>query len=127
MLTELGRCGEGNAETEHARHSVQRIQMLLGERERIQRGQARRAPPVFDAQLSSDMSKELGRAILHWQRAAQQQQFHLRETPPRFGRLRYVAIVKLVKPTKSGIYDLFDFSKSRMRRLMLDRTACAAP
>ena len=43
------------------------------------------------------------------------------------GRLRYAAIVKLVKPTKSGIYDLFDFSKSRMRRLMLDRTACAAP
>src|SRR5450432_1069714 len=48
--------------------------MLLGERKRIQRSQASRTPSVFDAQISSDASHELGRASLHWQRAAQEEQ-----------------------------------------------------
>src|ERR1700675_1711850 len=48
--------------------------MLLSERKRIQRGQASRAPSVFDAQLSSDTSQELGHSPLHWQRAAQEEQ-----------------------------------------------------
>src|SRR2546422_5141174 len=48
--------------------------MLLGERKRIQRGQASRAPSIFDAQLSSDTSQELGRSSLYRQRAAQEEQ-----------------------------------------------------
>src|SRR5450631_4205971 len=48
--------------------------MLLGDRKRIQRSQASRTPSVFDAQLSSDASQELGRSSLHWQRAAQEEQ-----------------------------------------------------
>src|SRR6266404_1322405 len=48
--------------------------MLLGECKRIQRGQATRAPPFFDVQLSSDTSQEPGYSLLHWQRAAQKEQ-----------------------------------------------------
>src|SRR6266850_8126015 len=48
--------------------------MLLGERKRIQRGQASRAPSVFDAQLGPDASQELRDSFLHWQRAAQKEQ-----------------------------------------------------
>src|ERR1700686_78130 len=74
MLTELGRRSERHPETDYARHSVQRPQMPLAERERVQRGQASRAPSVFDAQLSSDTSQELGGSPLHWQRPAQEEQ-----------------------------------------------------
>jgi hypothetical protein len=48
--------------------------MLLDERKSIQRGQASRAPSVFDAQLTSDASQELWGASLHGQRAAQKEQ-----------------------------------------------------
>src|ERR1700686_1851726 len=74
MLTKLGSRSERKAETDYARPSVQRPQMLLGDRQRIQRGQAARAPSVFDAQLSSDASQEFGGSCLHWQRAAQKEQ-----------------------------------------------------
>src|ERR1700680_2872428 len=48
--------------------------MLLGERKRVQRGQASRAPSVFDAQFASDAAQELGDSSLHWQRATQKEQ-----------------------------------------------------
>src|ERR1700737_736634 len=48
--------------------------MLLGYRKRVQRRQARRTPSVFDAQITSDASQELGGSPLHWQRAAQKEQ-----------------------------------------------------
>src|SRR4029077_14711568 len=48
--------------------------MLLHESKSVQRGQASRAPSVFDAQLTSDASQELGGSSLHWQRATQKEQ-----------------------------------------------------
>src|SRR5256885_3690198 len=48
--------------------------MLPDERKRVQRGQARRALSVFNAQLGSDASQELRSSLLHWQRAAQKEQ-----------------------------------------------------
>src|SRR5437868_10905674 len=48
--------------------------MLFDERKSIQRGQASRAPSVFDAQLTSDASHKLRGSSLHWQRATQKEQ-----------------------------------------------------
>jgi len=48
--------------------------MRLGERKSVQRGQTSRAPSVFDAQLTSNASQELGNSSLHWQRATQEKQ-----------------------------------------------------
>src|ERR1700730_1499032 len=48
--------------------------MLLGERQRIQRRQASRAPSVFNAQPSPNVSQELGDSSLHRQCAAQKEQ-----------------------------------------------------
>src|ERR1700722_15070540 len=48
--------------------------MRLGERKCVQRRQASRAPSVFDAQISSDASQELGGSPLHRQRTAQKEQ-----------------------------------------------------
>src|SRR5438874_10450941 len=48
--------------------------MLFDERKSVQRGQASRAPSVFDAQLTSDASHKLRGSSLHWQRATQKEQ-----------------------------------------------------
>ena len=40
----------------------------------VQPGQPSSAPSVFDAQLTSDASQELGDSVLHWQRATQEEQ-----------------------------------------------------
>src|SRR5437660_7219451 len=48
--------------------------MLFDERKSVQRGQASRAPSVFDAQLTSDASHKLRGSSLHWQRATQKGQ-----------------------------------------------------
>src|ERR1700730_5814635 len=48
--------------------------MLFGYCKSVQRGQASRASSVFDAQLASDTSQELGNTSLHWQRPTQEKQ-----------------------------------------------------
>src|ERR1700756_4942804 len=74
MLTKLGSREEGNCETDHPSHSIERPQMLPRCSERVQRGKAGRTSPVFDAQFASDTSHKLGSAALQWQRATQKQQ-----------------------------------------------------
>jgi hypothetical protein len=74
MLTKLGSREEGDSETDHPSHSIERAQMLPRRRESVQRGKVGRTSPVFDTQLASDTSHKLGGAALEWQRATQKQQ-----------------------------------------------------
>ncbi len=74
MLTKLGSREEGNCETDHPSHSIERPQMLPRRRESVQRGKVSRTSSVFDAQLASDTSHKLGDTALEGQRATQKEQ-----------------------------------------------------
>src|SRR4029077_11841727 len=74
MLTKLGSREEGNCETDHPSHSIERPQVLLRRRESVQHGKVRRTSSVFDAQLASDTSHKLGDTVLERQRATQKEQ-----------------------------------------------------
>ena len=74
MLTKLGSREEGNCETDHPSHSIERPQMLPRRRESVQCGKVSRTSSVFDAQLASDTSHKLGDTVLERQRATQKEQ-----------------------------------------------------
>src|ERR1700687_1034725 len=74
MLTKLGSREEGNCETDHPSHSIERPKMLPRRRESVQRGKLSRTSSVFDAQLASDTSDKLGDTALDGQRATQKEQ-----------------------------------------------------
>src|SRR5215831_18922836 len=74
MLTELRSRDEGNCETDHPRHSIERPQMLPRRRESAQRSKMSRASSVFHAQFASNTSHKLGDTVLERQRATQKEQ-----------------------------------------------------
>src|SRR6185503_11578344 len=69
------RCGcQRHGQTSDTLRLVQRSEMLPRQRERIERCQAGRAAPVFDAEIGADSPEELRDAALQRQRPAHEQQ-----------------------------------------------------
>src|ERR1700692_3660744 len=74
MLGEIWRRCEGHRETHHPRHDVEGSEMCPCEGKSVQRREANCSPSLIYAQLGSDMAPKRRYAVLHWQRAAQEEQ-----------------------------------------------------
>src|SRR5579862_745137 len=74
MLTKLVSREERNRETHHPSYSIERSKMLPRRGESVQRAKLSRTSAVFEVQLASETSDELGDTALDWQCATQKEQ-----------------------------------------------------